>query len=165
MPPMGDFARMRHRPKIRASLSSLDLNIRGLAPVGTHCDNVVSCGVPSCWKHHDLAARKLEGNVVNSRNSHQVVRNSGFLPRLSHQRLLSFEDLASSASVFVSPVHSSTSCCLPLVPVLPFVRIGDIAARAWVIMDEHAAYTESHIVMDASDNRASAPAFFARRVP
>src|SRR5229473_1224497 len=33
----------------------------------------------------------------------------------------SFDSLSSS---------SSTSCCLPLVPVLPFVRIGDIATHA-----------------------------------
>jgi len=62
-------------------------------------------------------------------------------------------------------VQSSASCCLSFVPVFPLVRIRNIAAHSRVVMDEHAAYAQGHIVMDASDNRASAPAFFARRVP
>jgi hypothetical protein len=32
-------------------------------------------------------------------------------------------------------------------------------------MDEHAAYAESHIMMDTPDDSAPAPALFARRVP
>jgi hypothetical protein len=32
-------------------------------------------------------------------------------------------------------------------------------------MDEHAANAESHIVVDAADDRAPAPALFARRMP
>ena len=32
-------------------------------------------------------------------------------------------------------------------------------------MDEHAAYAESHIMVDTPDDRAPALALFARRVP
>jgi len=49
--------------------------------------------------------------------------------------------------------------------MLPFVRIGDIAAHTLVIVDEHAAYAESYIMVDTRDDRASALALFARRVP
>ncbi len=38
--------------------------------------------------------------------------------------------------------------------MLPFARIGDIAAHTWVIMDEHAAYAESHIMVDTPDDHA-----------
>ena len=42
-------------------------------------------------------------------------------------------------------------------PMFLLVRIRDIAAHAWVIVDEHAAYAEGYSVMDALDDGASAP--------
>ncbi len=49
--------------------------------------------------------------------------------------------------------------------MFPLVRIGNVAAHAWVVMDEHATYAQSYVVGNASDNRGLIPALFANRVP
>jgi len=48
--------------------------------------------------------------------------------------------------------------------MLALVRIRDIAANAGVIMDEHAAYAESHAVVNASDHRAPASTLITWRM-
>ena len=51
-----------------------------------------------------------------------------------------------------------------MLPMLSFVRVGDIAANVRVIMDEHAANAESNVVMNTSDDCAPSPAFVTWRV-
>jgi hypothetical protein len=53
--------------------------------------------------------------------------------------------------------------CMPMLPMLSLVRVRVVAANVRVIMDKHAAYAESHVVMNTSDNRAPTSAFVTRR--
>ena len=49
-----------------------------------------------------------------------------------------------------------------MLPMLSFVRIGDIAANVQIIMDEHAAHAQGHVMVNTSHN--CAPALFTWRV-
>jgi hypothetical protein len=53
---------------------------------------------------------------------------------------------------------------LPMPPMFSFVRIRDIAANSRIIVDEHTAYAQSHLVVNASDNGALAVALVTRGV-
>jgi hypothetical protein len=50
-------------------------------------------------------------------------------------------------------------------PVLPLVRVRDIAASAWVIVCEHAAYAERDVMGDAPDNRTPTSTLLTRKMP
>jgi hypothetical protein len=49
-------------------------------------------------------------------------------------------------------------------PVLPLVRVGDVATNVWVIMREHATHAERHSMVSTPDNRAPTSTLLTRRV-
>jgi hypothetical protein len=67
-------------------------------------------------------------------------------------------------------VRGSKACAsklgrfLPMLPMFSFVRIRDIAANPRIIVDEHTAYAQSYLVVNASDNCALAVALVTRGV-